>query len=71
MGDIENLQDAEDQRQAKGDNEQPRCLNQAIENDRQKEIHGVAVTRIIGGQESAARTHARAAFAGLLNAGAI
>jgi hypothetical protein len=71
MGDVEYLQYAEHQRQAEGDDEQPRRLNQAIENNRQKEIHGVAVTRIIGGQESAARTHAHAAFAGSLNAGPI
>ena len=50
MGDIEYLQYAEDQRQAEGDDKQPRGLNQAIENNRQKEIHGVGVTRIMGGQ---------------------
>ena len=51
MGDVEDLQYAEYQRQAEGDDEQPRGLNQAIENDRQKEIHGGGVTQIIGGQE--------------------
>ena len=60
MGDIEYLQYAEDQRQAEGDDEQPRGLNQAIENNRQKEIHGVGVTRIIGvaGISGANFTHA-------------
>ena len=56
MGDVEDLQYAEYQRQAEGDDEQPRGLNQAIENDRQKEIHGGGVTRVVGGQKKAARS---------------
>ena len=39
MGDVEDLQDAEYQRQPQRDDEQPRGLNQAVENDRQKEVH--------------------------------
>ena len=54
MGNVEDLQDAEDQRQAQGHDEQPRGLNQAIEHDRQKEIHGDGFTLIIGGQDSGA-----------------
>ena len=56
MGDVEDLQYAEYQRQTQGDDEQPRGLNQAIENDRQKEIHGGGVTRVVGGQKKAARS---------------
>jgi hypothetical protein len=56
MGDVEDLQYAEHQRQPKGDDEQPRGLDQAIENDRQKEIHGSGVTRVVGGQNKAAQS---------------
>ncbi len=39
VGDVEDFQDAEDERQSQRHNEKPRCLDQAIENNCQKEIH--------------------------------
>jgi hypothetical protein len=47
MGDVENFQHSENQRQPQGDDEKPRCLNQPIEDDRQKEVHGVGFTMVI------------------------
>ena len=41
MGDVENLQHAEHQRQPQRDDEKPGRLNQPVEHDRQKEVHGV------------------------------
>jgi hypothetical protein len=59
MGDVEDLQYAEYQCHAESDDEQPRGLNQAIENNRQKEIHGGGVTQVVGGRKAARSLIAR------------
>src|ERR1700687_1488203 len=47
MGDIENRENAEYQRQSQRNNEQPGSLNQPVDNDRQKEVHGAVFMPII------------------------
>src|SRR5260370_30630957 len=47
MGDIENFEKAEYQRKSQRNNEQPGSLNQPVDNDRQKEVHGAVFMPIV------------------------
>ncbi len=50
MGDVENFENAEYERQPQCNDEKPGSLNQTIENNRQKEVHGAVFLLIIAGE---------------------
>ena len=43
MGEVENLQHAEDERQPERDDEQPRGVDDAVDQDRRREFHAHAL----------------------------
>ena len=47
VSDVENLEHAEYQRQSQGNDEQPGSLDQPVENNRQKQIHGAVMPIIV------------------------